>query len=137
MQRMPGAFPLPVSPASPAAPVPAVSLTCPQLLPPTSGSLFLSRNRAGRGRDVDCTVTLNKHLRFLFPLFFTERATSQSLFIYQASCEEQLGKPSVHLHLSSAGSREDGKARKPQLTPEQKRKEKNEKEEKGGGKARE
>ncbi|XP_076214446.1 sperm-associated antigen 4 protein-like [Aptenodytes patagonicus] len=38
-----------------------------------------------------------------------ERAASQSLFIRQTSCEEQLGKPSVHLHLSSAGSWEDGK----------------------------
>ena len=72
---------------------------------------------------------------FLFPLFFTERATSQSLFICQTCCEEQLGKPSIHLHLSSAGSREDGKTRKPQLKAEKKKKDKTKKEEKeqGGG----
>ena len=50
MQRMPGAFPLPVSPASPAARVAAASLTFPQPLPPTFGSLFPSRTRASRGR---------------------------------------------------------------------------------------
>lgn len=47
---------LPLSPASPAAPVQAVSFRSLFLLPPTFGSLFLSRNRAGRVRHLDFTV---------------------------------------------------------------------------------
>lgn len=59
MQRMPGAFPLPVSPASPAA-----SLRLPQPPPPPFGSLLLSRSRAGRGRYVGGIVALNTPVSF-------------------------------------------------------------------------
>lgn len=60
MQRMPGAFPLPVSPAPPAAPVPAASLRFPQPLPPTVRSLCLSRSRAGGG-DALTALSLLTH----------------------------------------------------------------------------
>ncbi|XP_074971525.1 uncharacterized protein LOC142067115 isoform X2 [Phalacrocorax aristotelis] len=60
-----------------------------------------------------------------------ERAASQSLSVYQTSCEEQLGKPSVHLHLSSAGSWEDGATGKPQVKPERKKKSNMRKKKKG------
>ena len=78
MQRTPGAFLLPVSPASPDAPVPAVSLRCPELLPLTFGSLLVSRAR--RGRYADRTVTLNTSVSFA--LFSSQNAPLPRAFSY-------------------------------------------------------